>query len=314
MGEKKNSYFRVRFNRKLKVGFKGAQVTSDGGLVAIREMDEQLGLTKIAGEYLKDKRHGKNIQHEMEGLLRQSVYSKLGGYEDINDAEGLRKDPGMRAVIGERALGKAGAGETTIGRFEKEILLEGDNLGKLDEIVERWIEKIDSVRGIRKIVLDIDSSESPVYGEQEGATYNGHFGSKCYHPLFVFNQYGDCLKVKLRLGNVHSADGWKEFLEPILRYYVGKGIKVKIRGDAAFAIPGLYELCEELGIDYVIRIRENKKLQEKVEKYAKRPVGRPGKKPVIRYVSFQYRAGAWEKERIWCSIMKKINHLCPAPG
>lgn len=77
MGERKNSYFRVGFNQKLKVGFKGAQVTSDGGLVAIREIDERLGLTKIACEYLKDNRHGKNIRHEMEGLLRQSVYSRL---------------------------------------------------------------------------------------------------------------------------------------------------------------------------------------------------------------------------------------------
>ena len=217
MGEEKNSYFRVSFNQKLKVGFKGAQVTSDGGLLAIREMDEQLGLTRIAGEYLKDIRHGKNVQHEMTGLLRQSVYSRLGGYEDTNDAEGLRKDPGMRAVIGERALEKAGAGETTVGRFEKEILLEGNNTDKLDGIIMRWIEKIDLIRGIKKIVLDMDSSESPVYGEQEESAYNGHFGLKCYHPLFVFNQYGDCLKVKLRPGNVHSADGWREFLEPVLR-------------------------------------------------------------------------------------------------
>jgi len=103
MGEEKNSYFRVSFNQKLKVGFKGAEVTSDGGLLAIREMDEQLGLTKIAGEYLQDNRYGKNVQHEMTGLLRQSVYSRLGGYEDTNDAEGLKKDPGMRAIIGERA-------------------------------------------------------------------------------------------------------------------------------------------------------------------------------------------------------------------
>ena len=136
MGGSKNSYFRVGFNQKLKIGFRGTQVTSDGGLVVIREMDQQLGLTKIAGEYLKDNRHGKNIQHEMEGLLRQSVYSRLGGYEDTNDAEGLRKDPGMRAVIENRALAKAGAGETTVGRFEKEILLEGDNLNNLDEILQ----------------------------------------------------------------------------------------------------------------------------------------------------------------------------------
>jgi len=305
MGESKNSYFRVGFSQKLKVGFKGAQVTSDGGLVAIREMDQQLGLTEIAGEHLKDTRYGKNIQHQMEGLFRQSVYSRLGGYEDTNDAEGLRKDPGMRAIIGERALEKTGAGETTVGRFEREILLEGDNLEQMDEILKRWIEKIDSVRGIKEIILDIDSSESPVYGDQEGASYNGHFGLKCYHPLFVFNQYGDCLKVKLRPGNVHSADGWQEFLLPILRYYAGKGIKVQVRADAAFAIPELYALLEELGIGYAIRIKENAQLTKKVEEYTKRPVGRPGKKPVIKYVSFQYSAGSWEKER---RIVAKIEH------
>jgi len=305
MGESKNSYFRVGFSQKLKVGFKGAQVTSDGGLVAIREMDQQLGLTEIAGEHLKDTRYGKNIQHQMEGLFRQSVYSRLGGYEDTNDAEGLRKDPGMRAIIGERALEKTAAGETTVDRFEKEMLLEGDNLEQMDEILKRWIEKIDSVRGIKEIILDIDSSESPVYGDQEGASYNGHFGLKCYHPLFVFNQYGDCLKVKLRPGNVHSADGWQEFLLPILRYYAGKGIKVQVRADAAFAIPELYALLEELGIGYAIRIKENAQLTKKVEEYTKRPVGRPGKKPVIKYVSFQYSAGSWEKER---RIVAKIEH------
>jgi len=86
----------------------------------------------------------------------------------------------------------------------------------------------------------------------------------------AFNQYGDCLKVKLRPGNVHSADGWQEFLEPILRSYAGKGINIKVRGDAAFAIPGLYELCEELGIDYAMRIKENEKLAELVALYTKR--------------------------------------------
>ena len=305
MGESKNRCFCVEFNKKLRIHFKGAQVTSDGGLLAIREMDEKLGLTAMAGEYLNDSRYGKNIQHEMTGLLRQSVYSRLGGYEDTNDAEGLRKDPGMRAVIGERALEKAGAGETTIGRFEKEILLDGNNLNKMDEIIMKWIEKIDSVRGLKEIILDIDSSESPVYGEQESSSYNGHFGLKCYHPLFVFNQHGDCLKVNLRSGNVHSADGWKKFLEPVLRYYTEKGITVKLRGDAAFAIPGLFELCEELEVDYAIRIKENAKLSEKVEEYAKRPVGRPGNKPVIKFLSFQYGADSWEKER---RVVAKIEH------
>ena len=305
MGEAKNSYIDVQFNKKLKIGLKGSEVTSDGGLLAIRELDEKLGLTEIAGQYLEDNRHGKNIQHEMVGLLRQSIYSRLGGYEDINDAEGLRKDPGMRAVIGERALEKAGAGETTVGRFEKEILLEGNNTSKLDGIIMKWIEKIDSIRGLKKIVLDIDSSESPVYGEQEESAYNGHFRLKCYHPLFVFNQHGDCLKAKLRPGNVHSANDWRGFIEPLLRYYTDKGMEVYLRADSAFAIPELFELCEELDIDYAVRIKENGKLSEKSEPYTKRPVGRPTKIPLIKYKSFHYQAASWEKAR---RVVMKIEH------
>jgi hypothetical protein len=141
----------------------------------------------------------------MEGLLIQSLYSRLAGYEDTNDAEGLRNDPGMRAVIGPRALARAGAGETTVGRFEKEILLEGDNLHNLEGISMQWAEKMDAVRGEKETILDIDSSESPVHGEQEGATYNGHFGMKCYHPLFLFNSHGDCLKAKLRPEYAYTA-------------------------------------------------------------------------------------------------------------
>ncbi len=100
---------------------------------------------------------------------------------------------------------------------------------------------------------------------------------------------GLIFKVKLRPGNVHNADEWQEFLELILRYYAGKGVNVKVRGDAAFAIPELYELLEELGIDYAIRIKENEKLTEKMALYTKRPVGRPGTKPVIKICQFPAR-------------------------
>jgi hypothetical protein len=117
MGEDKNRHFKVSFTDKLKVYFKGSEVTSDGGLIAVRELDKQLGLTEMAGEYLEDTRSGRNIQHELTELLRQSVYSRLAGYEDVNDAEKLRNDPALRAVLSERALEKGGSAEKTVGRF-----------------------------------------------------------------------------------------------------------------------------------------------------------------------------------------------------
>jgi len=283
MGEKKNHCFRVSFTDKLKVYFKGSEVTSDGGLIAVRELDEQLGLTALAGEFLSDTRYGKNIQHELPELLRQSVYSRLAGYEDVNDAEKLRNDPALRSVLSERSLEKGGSAEKTVGRFETEILTEGNNLDRMDEMLFKWIEKVDKVRGVKTIILDLDSSESPVYGGQEGSAYNGYFGLTCYHPLFCFNQFGDCLKVKLRPGNVHSADGCLEFIEPILRYYVGKGFKVKIRCDAAFAIPELFELCEELkAVEYTIRIKSNSRLEELVADVVK-TIKKDGQKVVTFY-------------------------------
>ncbi len=262
MGEAKKHCFKFSFTDKVKAYFKGSEITSDGGLIAIRELDEKMGLTILAEKHLTDKRNGRNIQHDLTELLRQSIYSRLAGYEDVNDAKQLRNDPSLRAVLGDRALQRNGSSEATVGKFETEILTEGNNLEKLDEMLMNWIGKADKIRGVKKIVLDLDSSESPVYGEQEGSAYNGYFGSKCYHPLFCFNQFGDCLKAKLRPGNVHSADAWLEFIEPVLRNYISKGFKVTFRADAAFGIPELYELCEELGVEYVIRLRENNCLAE----------------------------------------------------
>jgi hypothetical protein len=304
MGEDKNRHFRVSFTDKLKVYFKGSEVTSDGGLIAVRELDEQLGLTAMADEYLKDKRYGKNIQHELPELLRQSVYSRLAGYADVNDAEKLRNDPALRTVLSERALEKGGSAEKTVGRFETEILTEENNLEKMDEMLFKWIEKVDKARGVKTIILDLDSSESPVYGEQEGGAYNGYFGLTCYHPLFCFNQYGDCLKVKLRPGNVHSADGCLGFIEPILKYYVGKGFKVKIRCDAAFAIPELFELCETLGLEYVIRIKSNSRLEEMAADLIK-SIKRDKEKVVVVYKDFLYQAASWTKAR---RIVVKIEY------
>jgi len=315
MGESKNHCFRLNFTDKLKVFFKGSEVTSDGGLIAVREIDEQLGLTALAEEFLSDTRYGRNIQHELTELLRQSVYSRLAGYEDVNDAEKLRNDPALRAVLSERALEKSGSSDGTLGRFETKILTRNGNLEKMDEMIFKGIEKVDKVRGVKTIILDLDSSESPVYGEQEGSSYNGYFGLTCYHPLFCFNQYGDCLKVKLRPGNVHSADRCLEFIKPILRYYVGKGFKVKIRCDAAFAIPELFELCEELkAVEYTIRIKSNSRLEELVVDVVK-TIKKDKQKVVTLYKTLSYQAASWDKERrIIAKIEQYPDELFPRVG
>jgi hypothetical protein len=263
----------------------------------VRELDEALLLTEIAGEMIHDNRTGRNVQHEITGLLRQSVYARLAGYEDVNDHELLLRDPAMRAAVGRKALERNAASPQTVARFETDILAQEDNLEALSDLNHCWVSKAVKKTKTKKIILDMDSSEFPVHGNQEGSAYNGHFCSKCYHPLFVFNQFGDCEGAVLRPGNVHSADGWRDLLEPIVDRYKDTGKKLYFRGDAAFASPDMYEYLEEQGILYAIRIKANNNLYREIEHLMTRPVGRPSKKPKVFFHSFSYRAASWNKSR-----------------
>ena len=297
MGESENIALKLQFDRHLRLEFRGAKVTTDAGLLAVRELDEALLLTEMAGEMIADNRAGRNVQHELTGLLRQSVYARLAGYEDVNDHELLLRDPAMRAAVGRKALERNAASPQTVARFETDILTQEDNLASLSSLNHYWVSKAVKSTNTRKIILDMDSSEFPVHGNQEGSAYNGHFCSRCYHPLFVFNQFGDCEGAVLRPGNVHSADGWKDLLEPIVDRYKDTNKKLYFRGDAAFASPDVYEYLEEKGILYAIRIKANNNLYREIEHLMIRPVGRPSKKPKVFFHSFSCRAGSWNKSR-----------------
>lgn len=303
MGESEKGGLKLHFDGHLRIEFRGARVTTDAGLLAVRELDEALGLTEQAGDLLQDSRTGKNTRHDLPGLLRQSVYARLAGYEDVNDQEELTRDPAMRAVVGKRALERSAASGNTVSRFETETLATEENIDTLSKTLSKmngsWVSKAMTMKRTesRKVILDMDSSESPVHGSQEGSAYNGHFGSVCYHPLFIFNQFGDCEAAELRPGNVHSAKGWRELLEPVVARYKDTGRKLYFRGDAAFASPDVYDYLEDKGILYAIRIKANNNLYREIEHLLTRPVGRPPKKPRIFFHSFSYRAASWRKSR-----------------
>src|SRR3954447_9876819 len=184
-----------------------------------------------------------------------------------------------------------------MGRFETKWLSRPENLTALTDLPGQWIDKVRRRRGPKIVILDMDSSESPTYGEQEGSAYNGHFGCTCYHPLFVFNQFGDVERCALRPGNVHSADGWRALLEPVVARYRGIVRHLYFRGDAAFANPEVYELLEAEGASYVIRLPANQVLQGKIGHLLKRPVGRPSHEVRRYYASFRYQAQSWNKPR-----------------
>jgi hypothetical protein len=156
---------------------------------------------------------------------------------------------------------------------------------------------VDRRKPLKAIVLDMDSSVSPTHGAQEGAAYNGNFACSCYHSLFVFNQFGDLERCTLRPGNVHSADGWRDVLEPVIARYRGKRLKRLLRGDAAFALPVIYELLEAKDFGYAIWLPANTVLQGSIAHLLKRPVGRPPKDMRRYYANFSYQAASWAKAR-----------------
>ena len=219
MGESTDSRTTLRFDRRVRLEFHGSTITSDAGLLACRELDDALGLTETATACLQASRGGRNVQHELVALLRQSVYSRLAGYEDTNDAERLAQDPAMRVIVGRRGLERQAASTNTMSRFETEVLTRQHNPEGLARMNAQWVDRAMAHTSHRRVILDMDSSKSPVHGEQEGAAYNGHFGCTCYHPIFVFNQFGDCEGAMLRPGNVHSAHNWREVLDPIVARY-----------------------------------------------------------------------------------------------
>lgn len=224
---------RVEFDRRVRMEFRGAQISSDGGLLVMRELDDALGLSDLAAMPLRDTRSGKNTIHRLSGLFRQSVFGRLARYEDVNDADRLALDPVMRQVVGGRAVDAQAASASQMGRSETEALALAENRVTLDELNGKWIGRFHDRNGLKYFVLDIDSLVSTTHGDQEGAAWNGHFDCTCYHPNFLFNKFGMLDRCALRHGNVHSADGWRDVLDPVIARYAERNIMRFIRADAA---------------------------------------------------------------------------------
>ena len=299
----------------MKIDFQGSRVTSNGGLILVRELDERLGFGDLIAQHLTDSRQGKNTQLPLSDLLRQSVYSRMAGYEDVNDAERLSQDPTFRLIGSEMTWERGAALTSRLPTFETEMLAEEENFAGLARINRELIGKAEALDSPQRVVLDMDSTEIQVYGEQEQSAYNGHFESTCYHPLLLFNREGDCLAAKLRPGNVHSADDWEELLLPEIERQQKQGRAVVFRADAAFAKPEIYEALEERGVKYAIRIPSNESLERDIAELLRRPVGRPGQKPVVWYKNFLYQAASWKTtRRVVAKVEFHFGELFPRVG
>jgi hypothetical protein len=315
MGDSHHDTVRVDFDRKIKLELHGSTVTSDAGLLAYRELDDALRLTTTAATGLHDTRTGQNTQHSLLALLRQSIYSRLAGYEDVNDAKRLCLDPALRIVVGGRTKDNQAASTSEMARLETETLSTKENLKFLMDCSGQWIDQAHQHRKLNKLILDMDSSVSETYDHQEGSAYNGHFACTCYHPLFLFNQLGDLERVLLRRGNRASAKYWRRVLLPVIDRYRGLDIPKFFRGDSAFAGPKLLRLLEMEGYRYAIRLKTNPVLERKIVPLLQRPVGRPSHQPKVFYRSFRYQAGSWKcARRIVVRVAWHAGELFPRVG
>ena len=275
-GESKPGCLRVVFDRRLKLEFHGSKITSDAGLLAYRELDDALGLTEMAEGVFQDSRTGKNGWHGKTGQFRQSVFGRLGGYDDVNDADRLGRDPAMRWIVGGKAIERQAASTSQMGRFETELLATDENVEALVDMNGVWIDKVHDRHPPKMIILDMDSSVSPTHGEQEGTAYNGHFGCTCYHPLFLFNQFGDLERCSLRPGNVHSADGWRICSGAGSRMPISRKDRAAVRGDARLRLMRYTNISKPRALLYVIRLpSRTSMLHRNIAHLLRRPDGSP---------------------------------------
>ena len=291
-------------HRPIHADFSGGQITSDAGLLPLRAFDERRQLTRDLAETLSDPRQGDRVRHDSLALLRQRIYQIVAGYEDANDADRLRHDP-LLQIIADQKLGEALGSQPTVSRWENAP--SGRDLVRLnDALINQFIRLCGKqVRQRGEILLDIDSTDDPTHGRQQLSFFNGAYDQHMYHPMLIFERHTGCLlAARLRAGNASS----HARIVPMLLRLVPRleaafpGVPIKVRGDAGFALPLLYEFCEFFGIQYAFGIPANCVFQQRAkprQKQLKRRYRRT-QLPQRGFSSFRHRARSWPRQRRIC--------------
>ena len=297
-------------NRQIKINFDGGDLSSDAGLLLIKEFVSKLGIDKLFSRSFKTNDSALFRYHTDKENLLQMIYMIIAGYFEDDASDELTNDPVFKALLNKVAL----ASQPTISRFHNRM--DEDTLNQFLSIARALRRKIYSIQMPEAIILDLDSTLLEAYGKQEGRAFNFHYQSNGYHPLVCYDGItGDLIKIQLRDGTKYSCSGVVEFLQPILDEYLEDypSIKLLLRGDSGFATPDLYKQCEENGTSYVIRLKENNNLREKalylIDELDEITKENKVDNAVV-YGEFMYQAGSWPYERrVVCKVEKPENQL-----
>ena len=300
----------LKSNRQIKINFDGGDLSTDAGLLLIKEFVSKLGIDKLFEHAFKTNDSAAFRYHIDKDNLLQMIYLIIAGYFEDDASDELTNDPVFKAVLEKDAL----ASQPTVSRFFNRM--DEDTLNQFLTIGRILRKSIYSIQMPEAIILDLDSTLLDTYGKQEGRAFNFHYQSNGYHPLVCYDGItGDLIKIQLRDGNKYSCTGVVDFLQPILDEYLRDypAIHLLLRGDSGFATPELYKQCEENGTSYVIRLKENAVLREKVS-YLVDELDEITKENKVDYAvvygEFMYQAGPWPYERrVVCKLEKPENQI-----
>ena len=292
--------FSFYHDKQLVADFKGGQISSDAGLLLVRELEDKLRWLREAAVQMSDPRDPQRTTHKLLPLLQQRVFGMIGGYEDQNDHDRMRHDPVLKLVCERRPDGDALASQPTLSRLEN--WARGRDVVRLSRLLVHQYIQLHKRRRPREIILDVDPTDDPCHGHQQLALFNGYYKQRMYLPLLVFErQSGMLVGVRLRAGNVHGAHRVLQVVRPIVRALrkAFHRTRIIIRADCGFAVPRLYEYCEKKGLGYLIGIATNKVLQDITEwapAWLAERFARDGE-PCQHIGGFRYQAGAWDRAR-----------------
>ena len=297
-------------NKNFRVNFDGGNLSSDGGLLLLKEFYHKLGVKALLKKHFHTTDSASFRIHKDHENLLQMLYQITGAYFQDDHADSLRNDSVLNAVIGKNAL----ASQPTLSRFHNRM--DAQSLEQLEEIQRIFRGRVYSVEKPEHILFDLDSTLLATYGTQEGEAFNYHYQAHGYHPLLCFDGLtGDLLKVELRPGTQYCSKGAAAFMLPLLEEYQRDYPKTALfaRGDSGFATDELYSLFETNGTSYVIRLKENpvlRRLAEALDSELYDLTQEDAVSYAVVYGEFLYKASSWDyPRRVVCKVEKPYGQM-----
>ncbi len=287
----------VNFNSNMVVNNTGGNLSTDSGLILVKEFMDSIGFSTLATHSLTFQDNRRYWHHDNISLLEQLLFQLIAGYATDSSANLLKEDPIFRLVLDKDGI----ASQASLSRFWDRITEA--TISQFQSLNQAIIDKARTKRNATELIIDLDSTHSDTFGNQEAANYNAHYGTNGHHPLVAFDGLtGDFLKAELRSGNVYTSNGVKTFLEPMLEHYSHTlpCTDIMVRGDSGFATPEVYDTCETYKSYYVIRLKANAKLAKLAESFVLIGDDHPWEHREVYYYSTTYQASSWEKKRRVC--------------